>query len=433
MLDSDLDLCEVLMDDKYADHGQTTPKGIPCISETASNRLHFPSPRRKVYSKQQSALEGGATLSKISEATTNMTNDREPGSCLIVSGADEHPERKVKLTKFIEVLNVVFNELVVVSGTFPNQLREGICHIQVTHPISDRENQGLRILNFLLLQIILVYHVVLKVEKCGTIIMFRGYPAPAIVGRLLGKRVIRFHGGPSSDERGFNRYEQFVLESVPNTFANDIIVPAQACVDHFALNDFEEKIHISSFHVDNEMVKDTAVDSRPFAVGYLGELSEEKGFDRLIEGIEHLNRRNDEDVELLVGGQGPLLKETNHEFVTYRGWIDHANVPEFFNSIRLFVLPSKSEGLPTVVLESMGCGTPVLASSVGGIPEVIDDGENGFLLSDNTPEVIAMEIGSVLENHNLSTVSDRAVSTISKTYSLSAVAERYRKIMTNQV
>lgn len=365
------------------------------------------------------------------EATANATDETEPDSCLVISGADEHPERNIKLTKFLEVLSAIFDDLVLVSGTCPDQFKDGTRHIQVTNPISNRKSKRMRFLNYLLLQAILVYHIILRSKKYETVIMFRGYPGPVIIGRLLGKRVIRFHGGPSSEEREFNRYEQFIVETVPNTFANDIVVPARACVKHFGLEAYEHKIHVSSFHIDDEMEKDTPIDSRPFEIGYLGELSEEKGFDKLVEGIERLNRQTNEDIKLLVGGQGPLAKETTHEFVTYRGWVEHEDVPEFFNSIQLFVLPSQSEGLPTVVLESMSCGTPVLASSVGGIPEVIDDKKNGFLLSDDSPKGIAREIKPILRNDRLSTISDHAVSTISETYSLSAVTERFRKILAN--
>lgn len=76
------------------------------------------------------------------------------------------------------------------------------------------------------------------------------------------------------------------------------------------------------------------------------------------------------------------------------------NIPDAgrYNSIAdLFILPSNYEGLPMVILEAMSAGRPVVASNVGGISEIVIDGENGYVV-ENTPQAFAEKISCILEN-----------------------------------
>jgi len=95
----------------------------------------------------------------------------------------------------------------------------------------------------------------------------------------------------------------------------------------------------------------------------------------------------------------------------------------------LLALPTQhAEGLPTVILEAMACGTPVLATPVGGIPDVIKDGETGFIMENNSPECIAKNIVRVLEYPDLNKVTKNARKLIEEKYTYKAAVERYRRI-----
>jgi glycosyltransferase involved in cell wall biosynthesis len=107
----------------------------------------------------------------------------------------------------------------------------------------------------------------------------------------------------------------------------------------------------------------------------------------------------------------------------------HGELPEYLNEMQLMVLPSLTEGLPTVAIEAMACGAPVLATAVGGVPELIEDGETGFILEDNKPQTIARGIIRALGCKNLDDMVRQAHRLIEKEYTLEAAIERFRELL----
>ena len=77
----------------------------------------------------------------------------------------------------------------------------------------------------------------------------------------------------------------------------------------------------------------------------------------------------------------------------------------------------------------MACGTPVLATPVGAIPDVIKDGVTGFIMKDNSPECIAENVIRALEHPNLDEIVKNARELIEKDFTYEAAGERYRKIL----
>ena len=79
----------------------------------------------------------------------------------------------------------------------------------------------------------------------------------------------------------------------------------------------------------------------------------------------------------------------------------------------------------------MACGTPVLATPVGGVPGVIKDGETGFIMENNSPECIAKNVMRALEHPNLDKIIKNARELVEKEFTYEAAVERYRKILEN--
>jgi glycosyltransferase involved in cell wall biosynthesis len=114
------------------------------------------------------------------------------------------------------------------------------------------------------------------------------------------------------------------------------------------------------------------------ALLWVGRMSPEKGLDSLIEACARLPR--DLDFSLHLVGDGPLRGELVQracraglaQRIVFAGAVAHAALPDWFRAADVTVLPSLSEGVPNVLLESIACGTPFVASDVGGISEIAD-------------------------------------------------------------
>ena len=115
------------------------------------------------------------------------------------------------------------------------------------------------------------------------------------------------------------------------------------------------------------------------------------------------------DLEFLICGGGTLFEEIKAELkgngsydkVTLTGWIPHEKLPDYFNKMKLIVVPSYTETIPYVILEAMACGTPVVASPVAAIPDLIKDGENGLLVPPKDSNAFADAIIYLLENEDV--------------------------------
>jgi glycosyltransferase involved in cell wall biosynthesis len=115
-------------------------------------------------------------------------------------------------------------------------------------------------------------------------------------------------------------------------------------------------------------------------VVYVGNLLPVKGIAVLAKTARQL-----QDIDVIFIGDGPERVGTGRSM----GVRPHEEIPFWMNACDVLCLPSLSEGLPNVALEAMACGLPVVASRVGGVPEVVRDGVNGLLVPPSNPVALA--------------------------------------------
>lgn len=153
---------------------------------------------------------------------------------------------------------------------------------------------------------------------------------------------------------------------------------------------------------------------KTFRVGFVGRLEPVKNPISLLKAAIQLLRKG-VNIELWIIGDGSLGDDIRSEIKKY-GFEDHIRLfgyidqpMNFVSQCDLYVQPSISEGFGLAVVEAMLCSVPVLASSVGGVPEIIDDNLTGWLLNDTRPEVIANKIESlsVLPRSELQAVGEK--------------------------
>lgn len=140
---------------------------------------------------------------------------------------------------------------------------------------------------------------------------------------------------------------------------------------------------------------------------FVGRLAEIKGVTYLIEAMKNV------DAKLVIVGNGPLRKELERQAeeqedkIVFLDSKSHAELPEIYASADLFVGPSVTakdgakEGLGLVFLEAMASGIPVIGSNSGGIPEIIKDGVNGFLVEERDSINLAKRINEILKSEEL--------------------------------
>jgi len=136
---------------------------------------------------------------------------------------------------------------------------------------------------------------------------------------------------------------------------------------------------------------------------YVGNLKRDKGIFELLEGFSQIHQQFP-SMRLTYAGPGILKDDllilanslgVQHK-VTFLGAVNHSHLPALMQNAKLLALPSYNEGVPNVVLEAMSCGIPVVATSVGGIPEVIDEAICGVIIAPKNNEAVVQGLTSVL-------------------------------------
>ena len=154
----------------------------------------------------------------------------------------------------------------------------------------------------------------------------------------------------------------------------------------------------------------------------VGRLSWEKGHVYLLKAWPEV-RREFPDARLILVGEGPergkiedIIKQNGlGDSVALSGNLGHDRVLEEISRSEVFVCPSLAEGLGIVFIEAQACGVPVIGTRVGGIPDVIRDGENGLLVEPEDPAAIAAAVIKLLKDKELAgRLRARALETVKK-------------------
>jgi glycosyltransferase involved in cell wall biosynthesis len=119
-----------------------------------------------------------------------------------------------------------------------------------------------------------------------------------------------------------------------------------------------------------------------------------------------LLRNRGETFRCVMIGDGPLRAELDemrrqlnlHEIVEFSGALEQAAVLKWWQRAAIAVLTSENEGMPVCLMEAAACGVPAVATAVGGVPELVEDGETGFLVPPDDATALAGMIGKLLHN-----------------------------------
>ena len=265
---------------------------------------------------------------------------------------------------------------------------------------------------------------------------------PMLTAKLFGKKIVLLKGG-SSIKDAICQNDLFYIATLfslkVNLFLSTyVVVYSHNLISEWNFEKYRRKIRIAHEHFLNlnTFTVTTLLLDRPPLIGYIGRLSGEKGVMNFVQALPSI-LSDREDLRVLIGGDGQLREavEASLQEVGFAartalpGWISHGDLPNYLNQLRLLVLPSYTEGLPNIMLEAMACGTPVLATPVGAIPDVIIDGKTGFIMENNSPECIADNVVRALNSPDLEQILENGRQFVEEHFTFERVVDRWKGVL----
>jgi len=161
--------------------------------------------------------------------------------------------------------------------------------------------------------------------------------------------------------------------------------------------------HPSSISDKEEIRKKLRISSHAKVITFIGSWDIHKGVNEIVSVFKELSKKHDTCFFLVVGpirDRSSYEKIVNNNQVLFLGLVDSESVAEYLRATDIFILPSHMEGLPNSLLEAMSSGVACIASNVGGIPQLIQHGINGLLITPKQPNELKENIEKVLLDDN---------------------------------
>lgn len=273
----------------------------------------------------------------------------------------------------------------------------------------------------------------------------------SVAAKLKGKKLIITHHGflPNLNIKAK------ILSLIMSKFVDAITVQSEYTANFYKPFVNEKKIRILPNGIDTHFYSPKKLNTdfiqrfkrdNEQIVLYVGRLLPSKGIDTLVSSISILS--NKLNVKLIIVGEGPfreyienLVKKLNlTDRVILTGFIKDEDLPYYYTLADVLVLPSvyydcfggynaEPEAFGLVLAEAMACGTPTIATKVGGIPYWIKDNLNGLLFSPGNAEELSKSIYNLLTDSELyEKIIENASNELKMKYSLSVVVKKLEKI-----
>lgn len=350
--------------------------------------------------------------------------------------------------QLLKILSSLSLDIYIVTGNFTvNPLSKYVDApiFGITHKTGS--NVFTRFVNYILTQL----EISIKLMKLAGdtdlyifFIMGQNLLLPMLTAKLLRKKVLLALAASSvksaeAQNDSFSKLLNFLSE-INYTLSNKIILHSPNLIKEWNLEKYKNKICIAhEYFLDFDKFKiKKKFDERDNLVGYVGRLSEEKGILNFVKAIPKIIKKRD-GIKFIVGGDGRLRDEIEkyldendlNKKVKLTGWVPHDELPDYLNELKLLIIPSYTESGPIIALEAMAYGTPILATRVGHILNMIEDEATGFIMENNTPECIAENVERALNYPDLERIVENARALVEREFTYEVAVEKYRTILEN--
>lgn len=169
---------------------------------------------------------------------------------------------------------------------------------------------------------------------------------------------------------------------------------------------------------------------------FIGRLIPRKGFQYVIQALPKLRELAKTPFEIEVVGTGAHRAELDElaeklevsDLIRYVGLVPYDQLEKSYQYADIFVLTSLSEGMPSVILEAMGCGLPIIASDVGGNNEIVHEGKNGFLISNNDTGALAEVMAKLINDKETREQMGKHSRTLALQYDWKNIMAQYNEL-----
>lgn len=354
------------------------------------------------------------------------------------------------LEDLLKILSPLSKKIILITGNTEliNNYYNNVDILDINikmHRLSDYDlkiySAILWVLKCILSQIKMSFHLIKNRHKYEIVLFYMAYPyflLPLVTARIMHKKTIEIV--TRSQTNGLFPKILGIQDKVFYNLLDGISPESNYLINELNLDKYTYKLLPEGARfIDTEKFRiSKSMEKRKNIIGFIGRLNYEKGILKFLNSIKLLNKYS-KNYDFLIIGEGPLKKniiekisEYEMKNVKFLDWLPNDELPNHLNSLKLLVLPSNhGEGVPTIILEAMACGTPVLSTKLSGIHDLVIDSKTGFLMSNNNPKCITKNIIRAINNENFNEISINAQRIVSKRYNYKSAIIRYDKILGN--
>lgn len=302
-------------------------------------------------------------------------------------------------------------KIIIISNMYPNE--RSYIGIFVKRQIESLESEGIRIIKIVKKNKSLIAYIHFMLEILYRL-LFNSYDLvhchygfhsgliPAIIKRK--PLIVTFHGSDALIEPFRNKIYYFLQKYI--ILRSDYLIGVSSDVKNKIVESLDadpNKISVINCGIDtsvfrplkkNEMRKKIGISQNQKIVLFAGTISYMKGVDIIYQCASEMK-----NVLFILVGHARLVKNLpNCKIIGPR---QHNEMPVWMNAADIFILPSRSEGTPVVLLEALSCGIPTIASDIGGCPDIIMDGYNGFIVPAGNWTILKEKIDFLINKKDL--------------------------------
>lgn len=188
---------------------------------------------------------------------------------------------------------------------------------------------------------------------------------------------------------------------------------------------------------DNKRLRQIFGATSPYLITIAARFVPEKGHKYFIQAINILKQKHGFSPKVILAGDGPCREEIQgmikkyemNDIVILTGELDHLYLMNIIRASNLIVLPSTHDGCPTIIIEAMSLGTPVIATAVGGLLDLVKNNETGILVPPSNPKALAEAIWTAVKNPALmGKYKQKAKECVQKKFTVEIIAGKYEEI-----